>query len=422
MDEEENTNENKINNNEINNNENNINDMNEEDNYDDYNYNDDEEDIDTVEKGQEEVLEEMFLKIKQSKEGDKINAYLDIINLDESKQKIWSFKCYTEICLIYIEFEEYLMFHLYYKKLMEVAKTIDFKYLRPYVESSITILLNEIFSHSKESIGHWIEDLTEGFNRFEKDKVINLFEAMINLKIIILSKGGKHFDNYKVLDEESKVKEFDPNIINYLKDREELERLAHDYFIKECGCDDKYLDKKGNTIFYYSPEESQRGGEKYQVPVGWMGFGIEVTERYGDKDWLANDGRYGEWAVAYHGFGRSMGSDNLKSIIKTIIHDNLKPGGGQAYAQYDDIRHQGRKCGTGVYVTPKIDIAFSYSGCITLGKKMYRLVIMVRVNPSFVRIPSTQHDYWIVDGSVNQLRPYRLLIKEVSSAYAGVPY
>ena len=28
------------------------------------------------------------------------------------------------------------------------------------------------------------------------------------------------------------------------------------------------------------------------------------NERYNEEDWLANDGRYGEWAVAYHGFGR----------------------------------------------------------------------------------------------------------------------
>ena len=49
---------------------------------DDYNYNDD-ENVDTVEKGQEEILEEMFLKTKQDPEGNKIEAYLDIINLDE---------------------------------------------------------------------------------------------------------------------------------------------------------------------------------------------------------------------------------------------------------------------------------------------------------------------------------------------------
>ena len=398
------------------NNEENLNEI----NYD-YDYNE-EEDADMVEKGQEEVLEEMFIKIKQDKEGDKINAYLDIINLDESKQKIWSYKCYQEICLIYLQFEDHSMFPLYYKKLMDVARTIEFKYLRPHVEATITLFLNEIFSHVKESADHWLEDLTEGFNRFEKDKVINTFEAVINLKIIVLSKGGKHFDNYKVLNDENKKIDIDGNIIDFLRDREELERLALEYFIKECGCDERYLDKKGNTIFYYNPPDNRRGGERYEVPVNWMGFGIEVTNRYQDEDWLSSDGRPGEWAVAYHGFGCRMQSNQIKSIIKTIIHDNLKPGSGQACSGYPDKRHPGKNCGNGVYVTPNINVAFGYAGFITLGKKNYKLVIMVRVNPSYIREPTSQPDYWIVDGKTNQLRPYRLLIKDVGNSNYMRPY
>ena len=401
MEDKENSNENEnINSNEIN---------------EDYDYNDGEDDVDMVEKGQEEILEDMFLKIKQDKEGNKIDAYSDIINLDESKQKIWSYKCYTEICLIYLQFEDHLMFSEYYKKLMEMARTIDFKYLRPHVESTVVLFLNEILSHCSESISHWLEDLTERFNRFEKDKVINMFEAVINLKFLILSKGGKYFDNYKVLEHEEKKIDFDPTMLNYIRDKEELERLAHEYFIKECGCDDKYLDKNGNTIFYYCPPDSRRGGEKYAVPVGWMGFGIEVTNRYPEQNWIASDGREGEWAVAYHGFGCRMQSSQIKSIIKTIIHDNLKPGAGQACSGCDDIRHKGQKCGNGVYITPNINVALGYAGMITLGKKNYRLVIMVRVNPSFIRAPTTQPDYWIVDGKPNQLRPYRLLIKDMGS-------
>jgi hypothetical protein len=210
----------------------------------------------------------------------------------------------------------------------------------------------------------------------------------------------------------------DPRMLDYIRDREELERLVNEYFIKECGCDPKYLDKKGNTIFYYNPSDSKRGKERYAVPVGWMGFGIEVEKRYkNEPDWIACDGREGEWAVAYHGFGCRMKSSELKSIIKTIIHDNLRPGSGQAFSGASDKRHKGQKCGTGVYITPNIDVAFNYAGVITLGKKNYKLVIMVRVKPEFIREPTTQPDYWIVDGKANQLRPYRLLIKEFNGVY-----
>ena len=41
-----------------------------------------------MEKGQEEVLESMFLETKNSENENKLNLYLDIISLDESKEKI----------------------------------------------------------------------------------------------------------------------------------------------------------------------------------------------------------------------------------------------------------------------------------------------------------------------------------------------
>ena len=107
----------------------------------------------------------------------------------------------------------------------------------------------------------------------------------------------------------------------------------------------------------------------------------------------------------------------LKEIIKTIVHDNLKPGLGQAFAQARDSRHPGNLCKTGVYITPNLNVAMQYAGRIPLGGKNYRLVIMVRVNPSFIREPESQKGYWIVDGKSSQLRPYRLLIKRMNSFF-----
>jgi len=110
-----------------------------------------------------------------------------------------------------------------------------------------------------------------------------------------------------------------------------------------------------------------------------------------------------------------MPQDQIKNIIKTIVHENLKPGAGQAYMHSYDRRHPGQKCGKGVYTTPNLNIASGYAGLINLGSKQYRLVIMVRVNPSFIREPDNIKDFWILDGKPNQLRPYRLLIKEANS-------
>ena len=398
------------------NNENEMNDyeINEDYDYEDYDNNDN---IDNVETGQEEILETMFINAKNSVNEDKISLYLDIVSLDESKEKVWSYKCYQEICLIYLQFEDHLMFPLYYKKLMEMARTFDPKKLRPYVEQTVTIFLNEIKVHCKESINHWLEDLSEDFNRLQQDKVINMFEANINLKFLILSKGGD-INNNKIESSEDNNEinnALDINIIDYLRDKDKLESLTNDYLIKECGCNPDYLDKIGNTFFYFQPENCRRGGEDYNVPLGWTAFGIEVTKRYGNTDWIANDGRAGEWAVAYHGFGCRMTGDQIKQIIKTIVHDNLRPGSGQAFSGARDRRHPGKLCEKGVYVTPDLNIATQYSGLIPLGGKNYRLIIMVRVNPNSIREPENQKAYWIVNGNSNELRPYRLLIREANT-------
>jgi len=126
---------------------------------------------------------------------------------------------------------------------MKTARTFDQKKLRPYIEETVTVFLNEIKNHSKESINHWLEDLTYDFNRFEQDKVINMFEANINLKFLIISKGG-NINNNKIQDNESSnqnnLNNIDVNIIDYLMDKEKLENLTNDYLIKECGCNPQY--------------------------------------------------------------------------------------------------------------------------------------------------------------------------------------
>ena len=237
-----------------------INNENENENYDyedyeNYDYND--ENTDNVQNGQEEILETMFINAKNSVNENKLNLYSDIISLDESKEKIWSYKCYHEICLEYLQFEDHLMFPLYYKQLMNAARTFDVKKLRPFVEQTVSAFMNEIKTHCKESINHWLEDLTSDFNRFEQDKVINMFEANINLQFLLLSKNLKKLNegenennnDYNDYNNNNNISNIDIDIIDYLNDKEKLDCLTNDYLIKECGCNPEYLDKKDKYIF-----------------------------------------------------------------------------------------------------------------------------------------------------------------------------
>ena len=73
-----------------------------------------------------------------------------------------------------------------------------------------------------------------------------------------------------------------------------------------------------------------------------------------------------------------------------------------------------KKVGSGVYCTPKIDVAEEYAGQVDINNKNYYAVLMVRVKPKAIRCPKTKDSYWIVNGTTDEIRPYRILYKEVT--------
>ena len=162
-----------------------------------------------------------------------------------------------------------------------------------------------------------------------------------------------------------------------------------------------------------------RGGRPYTPPDGWIGFGLNVLNKYdnGNNDWLACDGRPGEWCIAYHGACVHNTSEQIKQIIKPILENNLKPGSGQAYSSYDDACHPGQKVGDGVYCTPNPNTADGYSGQIDVNGHRYKVAFMLRVKPDKIRYSNSRSDYWVLnagDGDFSEMRPYRFLIKKVS--------
>jgi hypothetical protein len=68
----------------------------------------------------------------------------------------------------------------------------------------------------------------------------------------------------------------------------------------------------------------------------------------------------------------------------------------------------------GAYFTPIIDEAARYAGSGDVLDKKYKVVFMCRVNKDKIREPDRGNNapYWILDGSKEQVRPYRILIKE----------
>ena len=133
----------------------------------------------------------------------------------------------------------------------------------------------------------------------------------------------------------------------------------------------------------------------------------------GNNDWIAMNNNVNEWADAYHGIGRW--SNNVENVARLIFQgQQFKPGQWQGLENDDDINHFGQKVGTGVFCTPYINYAESYAGLstTTLNGKRYKMAFMLRVNPHRIRQCARLPEEWVLDGTINEMRPYRLLLKE----------
>lgn len=156
-------------------------------------------------------------------------------------------------------------------------------------------------------------------------------------------------------------------------------------------------------------QKYMRGGFEYKRPYGWKRIAIKVVGRYGNDDWLGANGlrtkeSSGEWPVAYHG-------TNMSSA-KLILKEGYKPGLRALF-------------GKGIYTSPSLEMVEKlYAQEFTCKGKTYKIVLQNRVNPDQKNgrleiIPASETgagaDYWLSPGGhANDVRPYGILIREVS--------
>ena len=72
------------------------------------------------------------------------------------------------------------------------------------------------------------------------------------------------------------------------------------------------------------------------------------------------------------------------------------------------------KVGRGVYCFPRIKVAEQYAGISEINGIKYKTVIMNRVKPNAIRQCDCYDKdyYWIIDGTPDEIRPYRILYKK----------
>ena len=199
---------------------------------------------------------------------------------------------------------------------------------------------------------------------------------------------------------------------NNFKELSHLKTIHKSLIMEGCMLSENMLDSEGNRESGWEVG-GKRGGYPYYPPEGWKGFGLKVKGKYdeGNDDWLAYDGNSNEWAVAYHGIGTKLGM-TLEKATHNIIAGGFKAGKGQAYEYDDDANHPGQKVGKGVYCSPQPSVMDSYAHSTNVNGKSYKMGFMMRVKPDKIRYSNNMKDYWVLDGTTEEMRPYRILIKE----------
>ena len=79
----------------------------------------------------------------------------------------------------------------------------------------------------------------------------------------------------------------------------------------------------------------------------------------------------------------------------------------------EDLLHPGQKVGTGVYFNPSIKVAEEYSAVADFGGEKYKVALMVRVKPDKIRKCRENESFWVLNGTTDEVRPYRILFKKV---------
>ena len=105
----------------------------------------------------------------------------------------------------------------------------------------------------------------------------------------------------------------------------------------------------------------------------------------------------------------------MKHITGIIPKTTFKAGANQVHSSHDNINKPGSKVGDGVYVTHNIETACGYSGYSEINGSKYYTALMVRVKPDAIRQCKCDYakDYWVVNGTTDEIRPYRILYKKI---------
>ena len=270
----------------------------------------------------------------------------------------------------------------------------------------ITELMNNKFEQEKFN-KDFQKEAAERYKTSEDNIIVTntLIGNDYNVQIIFMS---DEFNDLEISEFEERFKNSDK--LKYLKE-------IHKTLIMEaCKLSPNMLDPEGNRSEGW-PDGEMRGGLPYYSPKGWKGFGLKVKGKYdkGNDDWLECNGNKNEWAVAYHGVGSSMAA-SLEEAVGNICKGGYKIGKSQEYKDKENANKPGTKVGIGIYCSPRpLDLeqyADYYKSSTVIKGEHYIMGLMMRVKPDKIRYYKNIPNYWVLNPTTDEMRPYRILVKE----------
>ena len=213
---------------------------------------------------------------------------------------------------------------------------------------------------------------------------------------------------------------------NEFKELKNLKEVHSGLIMGGCKLSEDMLDPRGNRESGWG-ENEKRGGFKYIPPKGWKGYGLKVMDKYdgGNNDWLAYNGNPNEWAIAYHGIG-TKGGFKVETATRNIFTGGFKVGQAQACQNHKNINTRyksggpgndhSQTVGVGIYCSPNPNVMKEYASYAdqkaNCNGKNYLMGFMMRVKPDKIRISSNVPDYWVLNATTDEMRPYRIMVKE----------
>ena len=227
-------------------------------------------------------------------------------------------------------------------------------------------------------------------------------------------------------DDKVKIINFSREILNFqnilIKIQNKFKELLSikNYLIEHCKFKNNF-DSRGDLLIPNTSNILKRGKEDYNPPYGWIGIGLNVSGKYEenkddeDGDWLF-DYEDSKWANAYLGFYQEKNnnnikiSDNIKEYLHDLVTNDEKLEIFERKVDFDDSRQWIKRYEKGIYLSPKIENLEKEAGIISIGNKIYEVLLMAKVKIKEISQPKNK-DIWVLDKKF--IRIYRILLKEI---------